>query len=142
MNAFAFKISMILGLGVIFVFGTGFTTKEAQVDSIPPHWEQLGKRKVNYRLDRDEVFVTAREGRFRAVKLKIKNAPVNVHKAVIHYANGSKQEFKVRKVIPAGGSTRVIDIQGRKRIIKKVVFWYDTKGIARGKSVVELWGRR
>lgn len=141
MNTFAFRISMILGLSLIFVFGSGFTSMEAPEDAFPPRWERLGKRKVNFGLDKDEIYVTAREGRFTAVKLMVKNSPVNLHKAVIHFRNGSKQVINVRKTLPSGGSTRVVDIQGRKRIIQKVVFWYDTKGIARGKSVVELWGR-
>jgi len=43
--------------------------------------------------------------------------------------------------MPAGGETRVIDLRGRRRAISKVVFWYDTKGIAENKATVDLWGR-
>lgn len=104
-------------------------------------WEKLGQRKVNYGLDKDEILVTAREGRFTAVKIMVKKSPINLHKAVIHFRNGSKQEINVRANIPAGGETRAVDIRGGKRIIQKVVFWYDTKGIQDKRAVVELWGR-
>ncbi len=105
------------------------------------NWEILGHRKVNYQLDRDEIFVTAREGRFNAVRLKIIVAPLNMHRCVIHFANGTKQEVVLKKRFGPGQSTRIIDIKGRRRVIKKVVFWYDTKGLPRGKARVELWGR-
>ncbi len=109
----------------------------------PPRWEKLGQRAVNYGLDRDEIAVTARDGRFTAIKLMIKKSPINLHRVVIHFGNGTKQEVNVRNKIPAGGETRVIDIQGGRRVISKVVFRYDTKGLLRmrSKGVVELWGR-
>ena len=104
-------------------------------------WELLGVKKVDYALDRDEVLVTAREGTFTGLKIRVKRSPINLHKIVVHYGNGQVDEIDVRTNIRAGGETRVIDLPGNKRVIQKVVFWYDTKNLARGKGVVELWGR-
>ena len=104
-------------------------------------WELLGVKKVDYAVDRDEVMVTAREGSFTGLKIRVKRSPINLHKIVIHYGNGQVDEIEVRSHIPAGAETRVIDLPGNKRVIQKVVFWYDTKNLARGKAVVELWGR-
>ncbi|MAT53697.1 MAG: hypothetical protein CMN32_04400 [Saprospirales bacterium] len=107
----------------------------------PPRWEKLGQRKVDYKVDRDEILVTAREGRFTALKLTVKKGGINMHKMVIHFADGSKKNVDLRAKIPAGGSTRVIDLPGNRRIIRKVVFVYDTKNFSSRKAVVELWGR-
>ena len=104
-------------------------------------WELLGVKKVDYALDRDEVLVTSREGTFTGIKISVKRSPINLHKIVVHYGNGQVDEIEVRANIRAGGETRVIDLPGNKRVIQKVVFWYDTKNLARGKGVVELWGR-
>ncbi|MFN0214763.1 MAG: hypothetical protein ACKVT2_10950 [Saprospiraceae bacterium] len=104
-------------------------------------WELLGVRKINYGLDRDEIIVTRAEGVFSAVQLRIKRSPINMHKMAIHYGNGEVDEIELRENYRAGGKSRVIDLPGNKRIIKKVVLWYDTKNLARGKGVVELWGR-
>lgn len=106
-----------------------------------PRWERLGSRKVKKSLDRDEILVTRREGRFSAVKLKVRKSGINLHRFVVHFVGGGQQEVKVRKNMPAGGETRVIDLRGRRRAISKVVFWYDTKGIAGNKAKVDLWGR-
>lgn len=104
-------------------------------------WEKLGVRKVNYGLDRDEIWVTAAEGRFTALKLSVTGGGINLHRIAVHYGNGDIDELEVRENIRPGGETRVLDLQGNKRIIQKVVFWYDTKNWAGRKASVHLWGR-
>lgn len=106
-----------------------------------PRWEKLGERKVNYGLDRDEILVTAAEGRFTALKFLVQKGGINLHKVAIHYGNGEVQEIETRNDIPAGGESRVINLPGNRRVIRKVVFWYDTKNYANQKASVELWGR-
>ncbi len=107
----------------------------------PPRWEKLGERKVNYALDRDEIMVTASEGRFTALKFLVKKGGVNFHKIVVHFGDGSEEEIELRDEIRPGGETRVIDLPGKRRVIRKVVFWYDTKNFADQKAEVEMWGR-
>ena len=111
------------------------------VDEASRPWELLGVKKVNYGVDRDEIDVTAQEGFFTGLKLKVKHSPINMHKLVVHYGNGDVQEIELRENFRAGSESRVIDLQGNKRVIRKVVIWYDTKNLARGKGVVEIWGR-
>ena len=111
-------------------------------DNRPPHgWEKLGTRQVNFKADRDEITVTGREGAFTSLKIKVKNAPINITKMIVHFRNGQKQDIAIRQNIPAGGESRVIDLKGKKRIIKKVVFYYDTKNRARRRATVELFGK-
>ena len=136
------RLGQLLCLAVILSFSFAFTAPAPEsTESAPPRWEKLGQRKVNYKVDRDEIAVTLREGRFTAVKLFVRKSPVNMHKMIIHYRNGDKQNVNLRNKIPAGGQTRVVDLNGGKRVIKKVVFWYDTKGIQDKRATIELWGR-
>ncbi len=107
----------------------------------PPKWEKLGQRKVDYKLDKDEIYVTAKEGRFTAIKLGVRKAAVNFHKVTVHYRNGSTQNIKIKNRIAPGNATRTINLDGNRRIVKKVVFWYDTKNSGYQKAVVELWGK-
>lgn len=104
-------------------------------------WELLGARKIDYKLDRDEILVTRAEGLFTGLQLRIKRSPINMHKLAVHYGNGEVEEIELRENFRAGGKSRIIDLPGNKRIIRKVVLWYDTKNLAAGKGVVELWGR-
>ncbi|MCO6491113.1 MAG: DUF2541 family protein [Phaeodactylibacter sp.] len=127
-----------------FTLGMAFTpAAEMNLPSATaqqPRWEKLGQRRVDRKVDRDEILVTAREGAFRKIKLIVRRSPINMHRCVVHFRNGDTQDVELRNNIPAGGETRVIDIEGNRRIITKVVFWYDTKGL-QDKAVVELWGR-
>lgn len=136
-NLLKFKLltaALILIAGMSFQLAPYATSAHAG-------WEFLGARKIDYRLDRDEILVTRAEGVFSAIKLKVRRSPINLHKVVIHYGNGEVDEIETRNNIRAGGETRVIDLPGNKRVIQKVVFWYDTKNLAARKGVLELWGR-
>lgn len=112
----------------------------ASSSGVQGNWEKLGQKKVNYGLDKDQIVVTARDGKFKAIKLAFKGGKMNMHKCVIHYANGEKQNVSLKKNYSAGDESRRIDLKGNRRIISKVVFWYDTKNLARKKATVVLWG--
>lgn len=128
------KIKLFLAALVALV-AMSFTTLQNRP------WELLGARKVNYTLDHDEILVTRAEGVFTAVQLRIKRSPINMHKMVIHYGNGETDEIELRTAFRAGSKSGVLDLPGNKRVIRKVVLWYDTKNLANNKGVVELWGR-
>jgi hypothetical protein len=111
------------------------------LDTSAQKWERLGTRKVNFKLDRDEIGVGRFEGFFTALQIKVDKGPINMHKMVVHFHNGQTKEIELKNNFTAGSKSRVIDLPGNVRIIDKVVFWYDTKDFADSKAVVELWGR-
>ncbi|MEO0895509.1 MAG: hypothetical protein AAFY71_03745 [Bacteroidota bacterium] len=137
-------VSSTLFLAMIFAVQTGsaHVSEHAMNMKNPPRWQNLGARKINFRVERDEIRVTARDGRFTALKLKFVGAAVNMRRMVVHYGNGDVQEVLLKKNFPAGGSTRVIDLKGGRRVVKKVVFWYDSKNRAARRATVQLWGRK
>ena len=106
------------------------------------NWVKLGERKVNHAVDRDEIRVTIKEGVFKKIKLRVKHRKVTFRDVKVYYANGDVQDIKLRREIPAGGETRVIDLKGNNRVITKVVFWYNTKRVRGRRAEVALWGWR
>ncbi len=132
----------LLCAALVSLFVMSFQTMNTakSLENVRP-WELLGLKKVNYALDRDEIVVTAREGVFTAIQVKVKRSPINMQKLVVHYGNGETEDIELRNNFAAGSESRVIDLLGNKRIIRKIVFWYDTKNLARGKGIVEVWGR-
>ena len=105
------------------------------------NWDKLGEKQVSFSLDRDEIQVGLVEGLFSAIKLKVQGRAINLHKLTVHFANGNKQEVNVRKNIPAGGETRVIELNGANlRVIDKISMTYD-KETAGGTATVSVWGR-
>lgn len=105
------------------------------------NWENLGARKVNYGVERDEIAVTAWKGTYRALRLKVEGAPIRLISATIHYGNGTKQKLVINKRIPANSFTRAFDLPGRKRIVKRVSFVYKTVPKAPKRATIRLQGR-
>ena len=97
---------------------------------------------MNHALDRDEIRVGGHNGTYRQIKLLVRRRAIVFRDVRVHYANGGVQDVPLRSSIPAGGESRAIDLNGRNRIIERVVFLYNT-GPRRGKrAVVQLYGRR
>jgi len=119
---------------IIFFIGSSFTTNIIK-------WEHLGTRTVNYKLDRDVIKVTAKDGAFKKLKLKVTNGSLNMHRIVVQYGNGQKQVIQVKKNFAKGGATRLIDLKGNKRIIRDITFFYDTKNLSRKRAKVHVFGK-
>jgi hypothetical protein len=104
-------------------------------------WALLGKRSVNFSLDHDEVLATG-QGLFTGIKIKVKGGALNMHKLVVHFANGDQQEFELRNNFAPGSESRILDLPGNKRVITRVTLWYDSKNMQGKRTLVEVWGRR
>jgi hypothetical protein len=51
--------------------------------------------------------------------------------------------FDIRQNIPQGGESRAIDLRGiGKRSVRRIDFWYDTKGFLKGKADVTVFGMK
>jgi hypothetical protein len=134
------KVPLTVVFAFFFMSLLSFNNFKISAES-QARWEKLGQRKVNFKADKDEIGVGRFEGFFDALQLKVKKGPINMHKMVVHFHNGDTKEIELRNNFTAGSESRVIDLPGNRRIIDKVVFWYDTKNFAEGKAIVELWGR-
>jgi hypothetical protein len=103
-------------------------------------WRYLGSRTVTDGQDHDTIAVTGTRGDFHRIRLAVRHAGVDFHRVVVHYGNGADEELEIRDTIPAGGSTRAIDLRGGDRVIQSVSFWYDAKTRGGRKAVVSLYG--
>lgn len=105
------------------------------------NWEKLGSRVVDYKLDRDIIHVGAHEGGFTKLKVNVDGGALNMHRMVVTYANGGSETIELRHNFGPDSGSRIIDIRGGKRLIKRITFFYDTKNLAQGKAVVTVYGR-
>ena len=104
-------------------------------------WEFLGERTVRDRLDHDSIPVTVARGDFRRIKLTVRGSAVRFYRVEVIYGNGAPDVLEIRAYITAGGETRVIDLHGGERVIRRVDFWYEAKSIGRRGALVRLFGR-
>jgi len=103
-------------------------------------WQSLGTAYVDGGRDHDVIRVYAR-GSFTGLQLGIKGGEIDFQRVVVHFENGGEQELAIRERIPAGGKTRPIDLNGERRRIESIEFWYG-KPNWRTRPRVQAWGRR
>lgn len=104
-------------------------------------WTKLGMRKVKHRTERDVILVGEKDGTFKAIKLTVRKSGIHLLDMKVHFMNGDVFDVQVRKLIPAGGETRVIDLPGVNRKIEKVVFWYESLKKKDKEAKIRLWGK-
>lgn len=131
------QLSM-LTLILTLLVGSSFTSLESPIGN----WEKLGSKKVSFKLDRDVLHVGAREGGYTKLKVVVTGGNVNMHKMVVEYANGTKDNIALKHNFSRGSDTRVIDLQGGKRLIKDITFWYDTKNASNKRAKVHVYGKK
>lgn len=105
-------------------------------------WKRLGRTQADFGRDHDVIVIRGPSDNFRALKFKVTDAPLNLRRVVVTYDNNTVERLEVRFHIPQGGESRPIDLRGGQRSLKRVEFWYDTKGMGRGRADVTLFGRR
>jgi len=106
------------------------------------HWEVLGTLTVTDARDHDVLAVTAARGTFRSVKLEVLDRNVQFRDMKIHFANGETQDVALRDVIPAGGESRVIDVEGPgDRTVRSIELRYDAQSLLGKKARVRIYGK-
>ena len=104
-------------------------------------WIHLGDKHVDGNSDHDKISLGSSEGWFRQLQIRVEDAPVSFKRVVVHFGNGTDEELQFREIINAGGSTRAMDLRGRRRIIKSVEFWYEKVIGSTTRPTVRLFGR-
>jgi hypothetical protein len=109
----------------------------------PGSWQLIGTVEANFTADHDTLVVRGPFDDFRRIKFKVTNAGLNLQRMVVVYENGEPERIDVRANIPKGGESRQIDLRGAgKRRIRRIDFWYDTKGFLNGRAHVTVFGMK
>ena len=99
-------------------------------------WVELGCRDVNFAVDRDVIRVNARGLLFRAIRLRIGSAPVEMLDLKVVYGNGAPDDIPVRSRFAAGSSSGPLDLAGRDRAIRRIEMVYASRPSFRGRGRV------
>jgi len=109
----------------------------------PGSWRAIGTTEAGFQADHDGIVVRGPFDDFRRIKFKVTGAPLNLQRLVVTYENGVPDKIDVRHNIPEGGESRQIDLAGAgKRRIRRIDFWYDTKGFLKGRAHVTVFGMK
>jgi hypothetical protein len=106
-------------------------------------WRLIGQTHADHGADHDTIIVQGPFDNFRKIKFKVTDAPLNMQRMVVTYDNGAPDNIDIRQNIPQGSESRAIDLRGAgKRSLRRIDFWYDTKGVLNGKADVTVFGMK
>ena len=130
----------------ILALSAGYSEMQAQqpavVVSDKTGWHKIGETKVDFTKDKDEVVVMGSD-RFATIKFKVTDAPIEITDIEIYYESGDNQKVTLGAAIKSPGESRVIDLNGGERAVKKIVFMYKTIPNYKDKKAhVEIWGNK
>ncbi len=105
------------------------------------NWVELGCKKVSFiGKDRDVLKVGRKEGRFKAIRLKVRDNDVEMIDLKVIYASGQPDDIHVRKLIRAGSQSGALDLKGRERAISSVDMVYKSRPSFKGLATVCVEG--
>lgn len=133
------KLTMIILLAIGASYGNANAQTGVMI-SDKTGWHTIGETTVDFKRDSDEVNVVLAD-RFAALKFKVEDAPINLMAMTVYYESGDHQHVDINSEIKVAGESRVIDLNGGERSIKKIVFVYKTLPNRKDeKAHVEIWG--
>ena len=122
---------------VLFVFVFLFASATVQAQG---GWRFIADKMVGFGVDHDVIVTGNTNDDFRKLKLRVTDGPLKMYDMKVYFDNGDVQDVSIRFRIPQGGESRVIDLDGGLRHIKRIEFWYETKGFLRGRARIAVWG--
>jgi hypothetical protein len=106
-------------------------------------WRLIGTTQARFTADHDGIIVQGPYNNFTRVKFKVTNASLRMVKMVVTYDDGAPDNIEMLFDIPQGGESREIALRGAgERKIRKIDFWYNTKGAAKGNANVTVFGMK
>ncbi len=108
----------------------------------PAGWDHVGMRQVDFRVDHDAI-VALGQGAFRALRIDVEGGDLELFDVKVTFGNGETFSPATRLYFRPGSWSRVIDLPGEARIIRRVDFFYRSVfGGGQGRATVHVYGRR
>lgn len=134
------KVLLIVILATAGIFNTISAQQPSVVVSDKTGWQKIAETTVSFKKESDEVVIMGAD-KFAAIKIKIKDAPIDLVNLDIYFEDGKKQHVNIAMPIKVEGESRVIDIDGGEKDLKKIAFVYKTlPNRDDEKAKVEIWG--
>ena len=105
-------------------------------------WVFLGESHVDGQVDHDRIEVGKARGRYHALQIRVKVAPIRFERVVVHYGNGTAETLQIRQVIREGDQTRAIKLAGGERFVESLELWYSRVDPHSHRPEVRLFGLR
>ena len=133
-----YKMTLSL-LGILFfIVATSFLSKKTHTDEYSDlgGWVKLGTQTVSLGVNYDELNIVEATEHFSRLKIKVSKAPIYIRNIHIIYEDDTSESQLITHRFKKGEVSRVLDLIGYERIIKKIIFNYSRPNP--GKSQAQL----
>src|SRR5882757_2576302 len=121
------------------VFNQVFAQKPEVAISNKAGWHKIGEVTASFKEENQSISVMGKD-KFKALKLKVTDAPIDIEKATVFYESGETQDLAMNNALEMGQETKTFDLKNTDGI-KKVSFTYKTRPNSKHeKAHVELYG--
>jgi hypothetical protein len=110
-------------------------------NALPPGAVFLGKREVNFGIDRDTIGVPHAVGPLHQLIVVARMNPVEVYNIRVIFESGASEDYNLREKLFTARERLIVDLPGNTRRVREVIFRYRSLNNAARRAVVELWGR-
>lgn len=113
--------------------------RDAVIESMTD-WNRLGERMVTGGSDHDTIAVGAVEGTFTRLMLRVEHSALELFDITVTFGDGTTWSPGTRLIFAEDTVSRVIDLPGGARVIRRVDFHYSNLP-GGGRAQLELWAR-
>ncbi len=106
------------------------------------HWNFIADKSVSYGVDHDVIYAGNYNDDFRKLVIRVTDGPLKMYDMKVYFDNGAMQDISLQRNFSQGEQSRVIDLNGGRRHVSRIEFWYETKGYRKGKARVAVWGAK
>ena len=136
MKKFIISILLVLPLFVTNIYAQ----KPAVMISDEPGWHKIGQLTASFKMEKEELIVMGAD-KFKSIKIKVVDAPIHITYLEIYYESGDMETITFNTDLKAGEESKVYNLKGIEKELKKVVFYYGTMANQKSdKATVEVYG--
>ena len=108
-----------------------------------PSWERIGALRVGRDRERDVIQLDRRDGRFEALRMRVRGAPVDFHRVEVVYGNGARDRLDLDRTIDRNDESGELALRGaRGRFIDRIVLVTEKDRRRGPPAEVEVWARK
>ncbi len=122
-----YKMALSLFGILFFIVSSSFLSKKTCNDEYTDlgGWVKLGTQTVSPGVNSDELNITESTEAFSRLKFKVLKAPIYIRNIYIIYEDDTSESQLITHYFKKGEVSRVLDLIGYERIIKKIIFNYN-----------------